>query len=115
MGVIEEVKAALAEEVLRNIELRKELALEKERADALDVAYDMLRDDVVFTLEKQVRHYYALLHDARIKYAFHMGTCRGVTEAGPPCVCGYSEWLRAVSNLRKPELEELPFSEPPHD
>lgn len=115
MGVIEEVKAALAEEVRLNIELRKQVAFEKERADALDVAYDMLRDDVVVVLEKQVRHYYALLHDARTKYAFHMETCRGVTEAGPPCACGYSAWLRAVSSLLVPEREELPFSEPPHD
>lgn len=111
MGVIEEVKSALADEVRRNIELRKQVAFEKERADALNVAYDMLRDDVVFTLEKQNECYTILLRQALRAYAWHTESC-----VFHDCTCGFEEWRAAARRaLDMKNKEELPFSEPPHD
>lgn len=111
MGVIEEVKAALADTVRLNSELRKELVLARERAADLNTAYDMLRDDVVVELEKQNERYAMLLRAAFDIYAWRTESC-----VFDHCSCGFDKWRAAVKReFNMTDSEELPFSEPPHD
>ena len=92
-------------------DLRQQLTEQTERADALNVAYDILRDNVVFGLEKRNVRLVALLREALRAYAWHTESC-----VFQDCTCGFETWRAAVvQELAIPNSEELPFSEPPHD
>ena len=115
MGVIEEIKAALVEQVRLNIELRKQVALETQRADDYDLSYSMLLAKFRDAQSKVFRHS-MLLRQALRTYAWHTHYCLGEAENRQTCTCGFSEWANAVGNeFDGTTEEELPFSEPPHD